>query len=247
MTVFKPLVKIYGERNTGTNYLAQLMQKNMDIQLLRGEAHPMVQKISPWLEWPRNAYFAYTFADNLGWKHAVAVTKQQLYDYALVDRLSFITLTKNPYSWLLSIYHRPYHFRKHKGDLIEFINKPWPVLGRENFSGSFETPMAMWNIKNQSYCALRNYAPAINLRYEDLLANPEAMMWKIAELLSIKLDQGNFTNIDESTKGDQRDFDDYQDYYLNERWREKLSAREISQINKSLDFELAAYFRYERL
>jgi hypothetical protein len=39
----------------------------------------------------------------------------------------------------------------------------------------------------------------------------------------------------------------YKDYYLNERWREKLDRESIELINASLDKSLMRYYGYEIL
>ena len=59
------MLKIFGERNTGTNYLTNLINKNLSINLLRGTAYRLfgfnkselyknlfllLGKIQPWLE-----------------------------------------------------------------------------------------------------------------------------------------------------------------------------------------------------
>ncbi|MBW2390212.1 MAG: hypothetical protein JRG89_17555 [Deltaproteobacteria bacterium] len=62
-------VKIYGERNTGTNYLSALLDKNLDVELLPGVAPfavDIVQALVPGPEAIKTLYSALTFARHLG-------------------------------------------------------------------------------------------------------------------------------------------------------------------------------------
>ncbi|MEZ5082701.1 MAG: hypothetical protein R2750_04545 [Bacteroidales bacterium] len=76
------LVKVYGERNSGTIYLEWLLKTNLEITIDE----------SP----------------ELGWKHRLAPSKEELSD-EMKQNMIFVCLVKNPYSWLLSMHKRPYH------------------------------------------------------------------------------------------------------------------------------------------
>ncbi|MCF8368000.1 MAG: hypothetical protein K9G76_03100 [Bacteroidales bacterium] len=76
------LVKIYGERNSGTIYLEWLLKKNLEVDL-----HESFE---------------------LGWKHRLAPSPEELTDDHKKNIL-FVCLVKNPYSWLLSMHKRPYN------------------------------------------------------------------------------------------------------------------------------------------
>ncbi len=51
----------------------------------------------------------------------------------------------------------------------------------------------------------------------------------------------------QSTKDKSNNFAYYQDYYLNERWRDNLSEEAISIINEAVDKNLMNHFGYEVL
>ena len=76
------LVKVYGERNSGTIYLEWLLRNNLEITI---DETP-----------------------EFGWKHRLAPSKEELSDSAK-QQVIFVCLVKNPYSWLLSMHKRPYH------------------------------------------------------------------------------------------------------------------------------------------
>jgi len=95
-------VKIYGERNTGTSYLEALLVRNLAVDCLRGGVPRSIRRFFANSERARDWYFHATYRSNLGWKHACVPTESQL---AIARTNStdvlFLTLTKNPYAWLL--------------------------------------------------------------------------------------------------------------------------------------------------
>ncbi|MEZ6125912.1 MAG: hypothetical protein R3C49_22520 [Planctomycetaceae bacterium] len=247
-----PRIKIYGERNTGTNYLSELLRLNFQIRELRGFVPwPVMglQLLLPGKEAIRDAWFSATFGRNLGWKHMKVESPDVLKNYAIVSqRLSFLTLTKNPYAWLLSMHRRPYHQSyRQQPDFEEFLQLPWRTTGRDNTSRVVENPIQLWNLKNRSYLELRNRLPVLNVRYEDLLDDPIRMLHQIADAFALPVPASGFRNFEQSTKDSDRDAAWYRDYYLNERWRCKLSATAIQIINEQLDHDLMTSFHYNLL
>lgn len=242
-------VKVYGERNSGTNYLSQLMARNFDVRVMPGVTPRRWLKQYGTGEDAKDRFFSEQYARNLGWKHAMAPTRRQLESLGVpTSQLVFVTVTKNPYSWLLSLFKRPYHATRRATTFGELINSPWEPLGRENCVGEFQTPMELWNCKNRSYVSLYEAnLRAINLRYEDILIDPLAVLQRLHEAASLPLKGTEFVNVTTSTKDARKDFQYYQDYYLNERWRERLAAADVETINQHLDRRLVRYFSYELL
>ena len=97
-------LKIYGERNTGTNYLEQLLLVNLahlprDIQgKIQYISSPTGDIISP-----------EESAQHLGWKHRLLEPSFLQALHIKQEDIRIVTLTKNPYSWLLSLHKRPYN------------------------------------------------------------------------------------------------------------------------------------------
>lgn len=242
----KPKIKIYGERNTGTNYLQGLIQLNLNAELLRGVVPWYVERFFNGKETAKDIYFKLTYHKNLGWKHSLVPSPEIIEKMHLhTNNLIILTITKNPYSWLLSLYHNPYHSKSKITSFKEFLTTPWKTVGRENFAGEFENPIVMWNKKNASYLRLENNIPCRNLRYEDLLADPESIIEKLSKEFSISKKLDGFKNVEESTKKtDGKDFAFYQDYYLKEEWKRKLDETEIDIINKYLDPSVMHKFGY---
>ena len=64
----KVSIKIFGERNTGTNYLRKLIEENLEVALLKGSISK--GSIFTLREWTKDLFFILTKGKNLGWKHA---------------------------------------------------------------------------------------------------------------------------------------------------------------------------------
>jgi len=254
-----PSAKLYGERHTGTKYLTGLIHRELELRLLRGVverratqaiesdvATGLARRLGmPESEARADLYFQDTFSRNLGWKHTLVEPAERLKTHAAcTDDLLFLTLTKNPYAWLLSLHRRPYHhYGPALGDFRTFLTMPWRTVGRENAPGEFSSPVEMWNAKNASYRRLGDGLPVLHIRYEDLLADPDRILTDIQEK------SGCRRRPERAAPGadDEEASAFYRSYYLEEQWRKRLSAIEIGLINERLDDDLRAFFRYEKL
>lgn len=244
-------LKVYGERNTGTNYLSRLIDLNLEVVQLPGVVPDWLlsaQKRFPCKEFVRDAYFSLTFRRNLGWKHMLVRPSEELQKYAVCSKnLSFVTLSKNPYSWLLSLYRKPYH-QNHleKPGFESFLRSPWRIVGRDNVAGRISSPVELWNLKNASYMQLADHFPAVNLSFEALLQDPGQLLKSISDAISCEWKLEQFRNYDQSTKESSKDSNFYRDYYLNEKWKQEYSAEAIEIVNERLNPEVMDYFGYTR-
>ena len=245
-------VKIYGERNTGTNYLSALLDKNLDVELLPGVvpfAVDVVQALLPGHEAIKTLYNSLTFPRHLGWKHMLVGNDNHLAECHLQSPgFLCITLTKNPYSWLLSLHRRPHNhpsYEKKSLDFDAFLCSEWPAIGRENVPEPFKNPVDLWNRKNAAYLELARKIDVVSLRYEELVMDPRQAVAKVAERLGVDHDSTSFENVSESTKGDAMTFDSYQSYYAENRWKDQLDARSLAFINRQLDHDLRERLGYE--
>jgi len=244
----KKLVKIYGERNTNTNYISKLIQLNLDAQELPGVVPPhtmKLQEILPGNEWVRDLYFYLTYKRNLGWKHTRAKPAPELKKYDILrSDVYFLTITKNPYSWLLSLHRRPYHqYYGRKPDFETFLSSPWKTVGRENCKTILRNPIELWNVKNSSYLQLAELN-SLNITTESIFEDPRQVIDNISNQFSIDKISSEFVNCEESTKDQSKNTTYYRDYYLNERWRDGLSKDAISIINETVDKDLMSHFGY---
>lgn len=245
------LIKIYGERNTNTNYLEKLINLNLRVSQLPGVVPSYVmrlQRIFPGHEKVRDVFFLLAYRRNLGWKHARVKPPHVIKRHPVVKNHSvlFITITKNPYSWILSLYRRPYHLRKHGPDLETFLASPCRTTGRDNTRRSLGSPVELWNIKNASYLQLPP-ENTLNITTESLFEDPSAVIDRIGRRLDTPRISNRFINYERSTKKTSATGSHYRDYYLNERWRGDLSTKAIAIINNKIDKTLMARFGYRLL
>ncbi len=246
------LIKIYGERNTNTNYLSQLIKLNLDAYEIPGVVPPTImslQEILPGKELVRDIYFKLTYGRNLGWKHSRVKPIYILKRYSIVrnNNIAFITITKNPYSWALSLYRNPYHqYYSKKLNFETFLRTPWKTVDRDNTKRWLSNPIELWNIKNSSYLQLSELN-ALNITTESIFVNPETAIEKIYKTFSIRKISDVFVNYEKSTKEKIKDFNYYKNYYLNEKWRDELSMDAISIINEAVDKTLMSNFGYKVL
>jgi hypothetical protein len=90
-------IKIFGERNSGTNFLFQLLHSNIkDIELC-----------SPY------------YKGGTGWKHGIP--RLDLFENMIHDTL-FVFIIRDLESWLKSMYNEPYHLIK-STNIESFLNK----------------------------------------------------------------------------------------------------------------------------
>lgn len=236
-------IKLYGERNTGSRYLVQLLKKNFDAELLR---YTVPNNIL-WYrrEWTKNLYFWLTYRNNLGWKHAYVRTDWMKPGWT--EGVGFITVSKNPYSYLLSLYKRPYHVKGDKpATFLEFLQREWQLQGRDNMDvDHLANPVVLWNEKNRSYQELKEKFPdrVYNMTYEGLLDDYRRELEAVRDKLDLRT-VGTYANVTESTKEHAKSNDYYRDYYLNEAWRKDLKPEEIAFINEHLDPEVMAFLGY---
>jgi hypothetical protein len=252
-----PLVKIYGERNTGTNFLGDLIVANLQAKQLRGVPPGVLNYFIrnyphlPYRELLQNIYHGVAFKGHLGWKHSVAPSAEKLRAARVVERnVKFITLNKNPYSWLLSLYDKPYNYYavwEDKPDFETFITSPTPAIPREHAPGGFSNPVEMWNQKSRSYLRLKSAFSTLNLRYEDLLKSPQETLEEVRTTFNLKPRRAVFKNREESTKEKDKNFSYYKNYYLGEEWKKALSPSAIRLISERLDPEMMSECRYEIL
>ncbi len=250
----KAAIKIYGERNSGTRFLTKLIRQNLRVKLLRGVAPPktvraIAAEMDLDLEAARDLYFEQSFAETLGWKHSQALPPEQYCPFERVNgHLIFVTISKNPYAWLLSMHRRPYHQGWRRSlTFKQFLTTPWTTLGRDNTAAELSGPVQLWNEKNRSYMKLSEGLNAINLTYEALLTEPEKMMHNIAEQAVCDWKNESFQLVDFLPGNHNKGYDYYRRYYLGELWKGQLDSTAIRLINDRLDREVMAYFNYQTL
>ena len=211
--------KVMGERNTGTRLMEAFLRSASGGPVPDSDRDfdPLYDLISSirkltlppahrwWLiEGAYELYFARAH-DEVIWKHAAlpsALAKRR------EDEL-FIIVAKNPYSWLLSLFRRPYHCHPQylRRRFERFIHSPWLTVPRERSPEVFENPMRMWNFKYRSYLKAASVLSNVFIvRYEAMLSQPSELQERLESLLGIKCQA--LTRI-KSTKDNRLVFENY--------------------------------------
>jgi hypothetical protein len=241
-------IKLFGERNTGTNYLRSLIELNLQVELIKDHI-PRIKYVRK-LELFHSIYFFLSQRSNLGWKHANINVKFITRKLKENNALNIVLIVKNPYSFLLSLHKRPYHNKgKTKISFNDFIKSNWKTRKREYLNKQLDNPIDLWNIKTKNYLNLQKKHPTrvLLLKYEDLVANPQEIIGQIAIKFDLKTKLNEFSNFSKSTKNEKKSFSDYSAYYVNEKWREKLSESDIYFINSKLNKNICSELNYNIL
>ena len=186
-------IKIFGERNSGTNFIKSLLDKNLkDINIL-----------------------SYFYKGGSGWKHG----KPMLELFNNNDNVLFICAIRNLDSWLSSMYHRPYHMKK-RDTFYNFITKPTinndPRKDHDTHIYDYEINKNLFQLryfKYEEYKKLLNNNNCILVNLNYLQKNPEEFINSIAS--KFNLSKNNFAPIP-------RHYAPYKKYSLNDYNLEKF-------------------------
>lgn len=232
----RPEIVVCGALRSGTNYLRFLLERNFTCRV---------------------SYHAY------GWKHAGvpilhATTRMRYPD------LPILFVVKNPHAFLVSLHHyRCRHDRNMIAPLAwqEFLRRPLVLYDRDRSKSPqlrFANPVQYWN---QLYWNLA-FLPADRfrvrgLRYEDLLAEPQARASEAAAALGLRRRAGDFLlpQDEVSRMKDRRPsrrnpwttgrpFDP--GYYVRRDYLSHFSARDLDFVAGELDQTLVDHFGYDR-
>ncbi len=254
-------IKIFGERNTGTNWLEKIILANYDIPLIHhqgiinreitAEQKSFLNQYSKELR----AALRERLIDNIfesqkakklfGWKHS-AVHYSYLSKVPLFKKTGFIFLVKNPYSFLKSLHVRPYHsLVKVPKNLDEFVLSPWMTVHRDyTLEPLLKSPLELWNLKTSSYLSfMKKYENCLILRYEDLLEDYDLIFRLIKQKFSIQpILKLKITN---STKDQELKLADYQKKYLEYDPQQGFEIPTLDFIQSSLNRDLIDFLEYK--
>jgi hypothetical protein len=254
-------LKIFGERNTGTNALAELIKKNIGEILCPGVAREVVADLLARLAWiagfdePYRLFLRHAIVDDIFsvqpdeciFKHTIPEFRPRFIE----QEVGIIFLVKNPYSWLVSMFRRPYGMLLPKVDEFSiFLRRPWLTVGRDNLPRVLTSPIEMWNRKVAAYCrfgtaAAQHGLPFCVLRFEDFVHDQLAVLRTIRTVFGFPGELA--VPIVSSTKDPGLDLQYYRVYYASEAWRRAFSSADLAFCLTAIDWELAASFDYEKI
>jgi hypothetical protein len=256
-------IKVFGERNTGTNFIEDLVRNNLDVGICPGDLprplhlfynsayrflpYPMAWRL---VEGDRNRRFDAWFDRHAGWKHARLPNLPKGWE-RYPDGVGFIAVTKNPYAWLQSLHRRPYqgkiHSEANRLSFSEFLRAEWPTVEREYGPATYSNPVRMWNDKVASYDKLHAYGPTMILPYESVIEDIEGFVRTTARTFGLSEPAEVQIRTNSTKKHDTRTTDDIVKYYRSGSWAKSLTAEDLRFINDELDHSLREKFGYAKI
>lgn len=258
-------IKVFGERNTGTNFLVELLDSNTNLRHLihrdktrnRAElnklvsAYPRLKKseISRKiiLERITDAKREKDFLNNFGWKHA-AINSDKMEKSDLFQDTLFLCLIRNPWRFISALHKRPYNYLpKAKKELRSFIQSPLITTTRDGLEESLlNTPVDLWNKKVASYQHFQRVHPerVMILYYEEIMNDIDHFLLELKPFCKVSKQ----TKIPiSSTKKDKKTFNDYRREVQLYSPLESIGAKCTKLITKKLDKRIFNQTIYKKL
>lgn len=237
-------IQIFGERNSGTNFLFKTLEQNL-------------------VDVPEMGF-------SFGWKHGF--TNRKKIQSTDTKQVLFICMFKDPYAWISSMHEKPHHAPQlYFMDFSDFIRSEWacykgknyqiraknlkdnPVLPEEEMMQErdpkskqrFENVVHLRNAKNRNFLRLRSLTEnIIYLKYEDFFIDPAK---KLEEILSpYNLDLKNDFKVSNAYHGkSQKLVWDKKAFYQEKRYLEKYNEDDLKFVNNILDSGFESQLGYE--
>lgn len=234
-------IQIYGERNSGTNFLHFLLEKNID-----------------------NVKVGYKY----GWKHGFAKL-DNLKNKASEEDL-IICIFKDPYSWLVSMHQKPHHAPQMLPlSFSEFLREEWACYEGDNYDirnlvtdpilpeqemlfernphtlERFNNVVKLRTEKAKHLLQLNNNCPnVLYLKYEDLLNKPRISVCNIAHKFRMKLKGPVKVSMGYFGKNPKLKFD-RKSYYNEQKYLKHYSKEDLLFVNSELDESIETSLGYE--
>lgn len=256
------IVKIFGERNTGTRALAALVRQapSVTLRLRRRDGPPpfdgaVEAAIESQMrgEWKRLYLHALRddmssrFSQDDPWKHALP----RLTPAMVAAKVKTILMVRNPYSWLIGLARRPYHLKGPNADTLEaFAARPWMTERREGVPAVVASPLDLWSRKMRGTLEYRKQSHEAGLlseiiRFEAFIQHPTGVSATVLEDLAIPC--GALLWSEKNTKENEPQLSTLQHYYAQELWRARLTRETVSRVNARVDWTAAEALGYLRL
>lgn len=242
------MLKVAGERNSGTNYVTQLIHQNYSVELRNGAFSPTLKRIGLNAELLQDIYHSIrTFFYGDFWKHSFL---DDILVRKVVQRnIKVVIVIKNPYSYLNSLYNKPYHLAlSRKLSFLSFLKTPLRFPRREKVNNGY-SPIELWNLKHKKYIHLSERLPEnfIIIRYEDLLLKKDILVQLKRLEARFGLVRKN-ENLISTVNVQKRDnlFSNSVDAYINEDWKAQFTQEHFDLINNFLDNEVIKKLGYEK-
>jgi hypothetical protein len=257
------VVKVFGERNTGTNLITQLIKNNVNCVMCAGTAKEFVSFFR----------FKSTAASRIGvlfgndrfisrelyidkcfdrqgplnsWKHSATV----FHSADGFKNTKIVFAIRSPASWLLALHQRPHNRTTNNRAkcFSDFLSAESECTGKHRLKQRMIKPTQLWNAKAASYLDFMELLDNAGIQYaivkfEDLVTDQVDAMSKMFNVLDIDLDR-EFQPIKSSTKDSKKNYDWYKKYYGRREWLNELDELASELICEEIDWAVAERFGY---
>jgi hypothetical protein len=264
-------IKIYGERNTGTHFLNDLLAKNFTVPLLPSSPETMQPRKKKVIA-ARERYlshvrknghqiYRHVVADRyndianqrylpktFGWKHTLPPL-DFLETRPMARQTLFIITVKHPVYWALSYHRRPYHsyFPVQQMEFSEFIRHLFIPTGRDNVNVPlYESIIDLYAAKVDGYRRLVEAAfPAELIRYEELIADISGFLKRVEEKYALERNsEEEHVREKNMKKGDDATLTDFRTKYQLDRVTEAVSPEDYQFLMSRFGAERLAWLGY---
>jgi hypothetical protein len=260
-------IKIYGERNTGTRFLHELIQQNFAVTILSPEAarREIAERIRNELAGKLHLGAQTRLirriilnrlhdienhrqvSATLGWKHMrppIEVIVKQGFTAGTL----FLVVAKHPVFWALSFHRRPYHdyLRFKKMGFSEFIRHMFIPTDRDNVDVLYHrSPLELYAAKVDGYRELAELGVPFELvRYEDLLSDTSGFVQALCAKHGLPRVSDDVFVPPLSTKGDERALDDLCSLYRLDNVAQAVSHEDYEFILSVFSAERLRWLGY---
>jgi len=258
-TIFEH-VKVFGERNSGTHYIASLLARNFHCRQLRGTADlprstllAALKGLAPderlqWRERLTDENIHASLKDNFGWKHGCVPFNVLKRRDSPAGGILFIVVHKHPADWLKSFFRKPYNSLCPLGKISfsEFIRRPWVASAKENLPHPIaKNPVDLWNTKHRSWLELRTSGyRALYFKNSDFLVSFEQTLAPMAPFLRRKRPNAPLINVAKVTKGSPESMDDLKRKYVDASPFDSYSSEDRCFVEKHIDLSVLEALEY---
>lgn len=248
-------IKIFGERNTATNALGQLIKINSNTKLHPGTMAELDKVALKRTQYMKKFGLGNQRIENVidkvfdaqpiehSWKHSTTYFNNK----NIPSNTHFVFMVRHPISWFVSLYKNPYHCLIEKPKtLVDFYSCQWKTVRRDNLEKKFYRPIELYAEKLKSY---RDFISILEsreigytlLKFEDFVTNQKACLEQLRENLNEPT--SNFSELKKSTKDSTKNLEYYRDYYTKELWRDELDPNFLNLFE--FDEDLLVWTNYQ--
>ena len=248
-------VKVFGERNTGTNAFAKLIRRNSDSEVLPTQIGELrgfsayfgrtIRRLAPRSMHETLTDWVFSRAGTLNaWKHC-ATYFSDAQQKQLAGHPIFI-MVRHPASWLVGLQRKPYHaLQPTPPELADFLDSTWKTVARDGLEQRDIRPTALYNEKLRSYLEFERAMAAHGgtvkfIRFEDFVMDQLAVFKDVAPYLDNP--RADPRIIASSTKKSGKSAEDYARYYRDQVWADTIDPAARDIIKTEIDWDAAARF-----